>query len=139
MKFFYSDSCFLITSYQIDVLDLISKYKYLFYISRIQVLDELIYPKDLQDKVLKSLSIIDDNDEIIRKTYELKKLHTSLSYYDCLSLSHCILEDYCLVTNDKHLIKCCNKYRVKVATADSIINILISTDDIEDCLKEILQ
>lgn len=113
MKYFYCDSCFLITMYQTRYLDLLSQYKDQFFVSDSQIKAELIKPGDLASLVRKSLTVIFDREEIWQKASELAKVHSPLSKYDCLALAFAIIDGYCLVTDDTALIKAATKYGVK--------------------------
>jgi len=50
MRFYYCDSCFLISSYQKDYFEILSQYKEMLFVSRSQVIDELIKPAELKEK-----------------------------------------------------------------------------------------
>lgn len=121
MKYFYCDTCSLITWFQVNILGSLSQYKDQFYISKTQVIGELIRPEDLTSVVMKTISIIEkDREEIVKKTLEFVNLHKALSYYDCLSLAYAVLDGYCLITDDKELIKKCKLYGVETKTAKMI-------------------
>ena len=122
MKYLYCDSCFLITSYQEKYLELLAQYKNQFFISNLQIKDELIKPKELADKVRKCLTVIEENEEIIAKANELLEINKALSFYDCLCLAFCIIDGYCLITDDKHLIKKSNDYNVQTKQTNEIID-----------------
>ena len=122
MKYFYCDSCFLITSFQDHLLGILSQYKHMFFVSETQIKDELIKPVGLADKIRESVTVIEENRQIIIKTNELFNRYESLSYYDCLSLAFCIIDGYCLVTDDKALIKKCKDHQVITKTTKDIIN-----------------
>ena len=121
MKYFYCDSCFLITFYQDGNLSRLSQYKEYFHISETQLKDELIKPDDLPDMVRKSVKVIKDRDEIKNKTNEFMALYSNLSRYDCLCMAFAILDGYCLVTDDTALIKKCNKNHIKTKTSNDIL------------------
>lgn len=121
MKYFYCDSCFLITSFQENILGVLSQHKNLFFVSETQIRDELYKPDDLADKIRKSVTVIEEREEIIFKTKELFYLYDSLSYYDCLCLAFCILDGYCLVTDDKALINKSKLHKVMVKNTKDII------------------
>lgn len=121
MKYFYCDSCFLISRYQDGSLGHLSQYKDQFHISETQLNDELIKPKDLAIIVRKSVTVIKDRDEIINKTNELVALYSNLSRYDCLCMAFAIIDGYCLITDDKALIKKCNKHNIKIKTSKDIL------------------
>lgn len=121
MKYFYCDSCFLITFYQDGNLYRLSRFKEQFHISKTQLKDELIKPDDLADSVRKSVTIIKDRDEIKNKTNELIALYDNLSHYDCLCMAFAIIDGYCLVTDDKALIKKCNKNNIEIKTSNDIL------------------
>lgn len=121
MKYFYCDSCFLITFYQDGNLSRLSQYKEYFHISETQLKDELIKPDDLAYMVRKSVTVIIDRDEIKNKTNELITLYNNLSRYDCLCMAFAILDGYCLVTDDKALIKKCNKNNIETKTSNDIL------------------
>ena len=121
MKYLYCDSCFLITMYQEKLLDAMSQYKDQFFVSDTQIKGELIKPNDLAKKVREVVTVLEkESEEIIKKTIELSLTNTGLSNYDCLCMSYCLIDGYCLVTNDKALIKKCNTYNIKVKTAEDI-------------------
>ena len=121
MKYFYCDSCFLITFYQDGNLSRLSQYKDQFHISETQIKDELIKPDDLAIAVRKAVTVIQDRDEIKNKTNELVKLYDNLSRYDCLCMAFAILDGYCLVTDDKALIKKCYKNNIEIKTSNDIL------------------
>ena len=121
MKYFYCDSCFLITFYQNGYLSFLSQFKDQFYISETQLKDELIKPSNLADLVRRSVTVIEDRDEIISKTNEFIELYETLSRYDCLCMAFAILDDYCLVTDDKALIKKCRNHNIATKTSEEII------------------
>ena len=121
MKYFYCDSCFLITFYQDGNLSRLSQYKEQFHISETQIRDELIKPTDLADAVRKSVTVIYDRDEIKNKTDELVMIYDNLSIYDCLCMAFAIIDGYCLVTDDKALIKKCSKNNIETKTSNDIL------------------
>ena len=121
MKYLYCDSCSLITYYQDGLLGSLSQYKGYFYISETQINGELLYPNELGPLVRQSITVIlEDREEIIEKTKELTSSQSRLSRFDCLSLAYAILDGYCLVTDDKALIKKCNSFGVEVKTSKQI-------------------
>ena len=122
-KFLYCDSCFLITFFQDNCLEALSRYKDTFYISETQVSGELIKPDKLAKVVRKTINIIkEDREEIIVKTQELVSLYESLSFYDCLCLAYACLDGYCLITDDKTLQKKCLIHGIEVLTSEDIKN-----------------
>ena len=121
MKYFYCDSCFLITFYQDGNLSRLSQYKDQFHISETQLRDELIKPVDLADAVRKAVTVIKDRDDIKDKTDELVELYDNLSRYDCLCMAFAIIDGYCLVTDDKALIKKCSKNNIDIKTSNDIL------------------
>ena len=121
-KFLYCDSCFLITFFQDNCLEALSRYKDTFYISETQVSGELVKPDELAKVVRKTINIINDREEIIAKTNELASLYEALSIYDCLCLAYACLDGYCLITDDKTLQKKCLIHHVEVKTSDDIKN-----------------
>lgn len=126
-KFLYCDSCFLITFFQDNCLEALSRYKDTFYISETQVSGELVKPDDLAKVVRKTINIIkDDREEIIAKTNELASLYEALSIYDCLCLAYACLDGYCLITDDKTLQKKCLIHDVEVKTSEDIKRQFIS-------------
>lgn len=120
MKYFYCDSCFLITAYQKRSLCILSQYKDQFFIARSQIDAELLYPLDLADIVRDSLTVIEETFEIRKKGNELETLHPSLSKYDCLGLAFAIVDGYCLVTDDIQLKKVAAKYGVLIKASSEI-------------------
>lgn len=121
MKYFYCDSCFLISAYQENFLDALSQYKSQFFTSNTQANSELLYPKALKEKVKLVVTIIElDREEIKIETENLKQKHKSLSTFDCLSLAYALLDGYILVTDDIHLIKAAGTYDVKTKTCAEI-------------------
>lgn len=122
MKYFYCDSCFLITTYQEKYLGSLSQYKVQFFISNTQITEELIRPANLAIEVRKAITIIEDTEDIRIKTIELVNKHCGLSKIDCLSLAFAIVDGYCLVTDDKHLTKIAKCYGVVVKSSIDIIN-----------------
>ena len=130
MKYFYCDSCFLITFYQDGNLSRLSQYKEYFHISETQLKDELIKPDDLAYMVRKSVTVIKDRDEIKNKTNELIVLYDNLSRYDCLCMAFAILDGYCLVTDDKALIKKCNKNNIETKTSNDILRDFVIGGDL---------
>ena len=126
-KFLYCDSCFLITFFQDNCLEALSRYKNTFYISETQVSGELVKPDELAKVVRKTINIIkDDREEIIAKTNELASLYEALSIYDCLCLAYACLDGYCLITDDKTLQKKCLIHNVEVKTSEDIKRQFIS-------------
>ena len=122
MKYFYCDSCFLITSYKDGNLEVLSQYKDLFFISNTQIEGELIYPKDLADKVRQSVTVIDkDREEIVLKTSELFSSFVGLSRFDCLCMAYALIDGYCLITDDKVLIKKCISNNINIKSTEQII------------------
>ena len=120
-KFLYCDSCFLITIYQEGKLGSLSQYKDQFFISETQIRGELIKPNNLPRLVRKSISVIaDDRVEIIEKTAELSTLYKTLSYYDCLCMAYSMLDGYCLITDDKALIKKCALNKIETKSSKDI-------------------
>ena len=121
MNYLYCDSCFLITFYQDGKLEYLSRYKEQFYISDTQINGELLKPSDLPFIVRKSLTIIEkDRAEIIEKTKEFITLYETLSYFDCLCMAYASIDDYCLATDDKALIKKCKINNIKTKTSKDI-------------------
>lgn len=121
MKYFYCDSCFLISCYQDGNLVHLSQFKEQFHISETQINGELIKPDDLASAVRKSVTVIHDRNEIIDKTNEFVALYGNLSRYDCLCMAFAIIDGYCLVTDDKALIKKCNKNNIITKTSNEIL------------------
>ena len=132
MKYFYCDSCFLISCYQDGNLHHLSKHKDQFYISETQIRDELIKPTDLALMVRQSVTVIEDRDEIKDKANELTKLYRGLSSYDCLCMAFDILDGYCLITDDKALIKKCIKHSIEIKTSDEILKDFEIFDTLKD-------
>ncbi len=130
MKYFYCDSCFLITFYQDGNLSRLSQYKEYFHISETQLKDELIKPDDLAYMVRKFVTVIQDRDEIKNKTNELIALYDNLSRYDCLCMAFAILDGYCLVTDDKALIKKCSKNNIETKTSNDILRDFVIGGDL---------
>lgn len=124
MKYFYCDSCTLITAYQKNYFDLFSQYKNLLFISKSQFTDELYKPEDIKEKIIKSITIIFENETIKAKTIELKNKHIGLSYYDCLALSFAIIDGYVLVTDDKPLKNAGLRYNVQCIGCFELVEIL---------------
>lgn len=120
MKFFYCDSCFMITARQEQLLGILSQYKDQFFISEIQIKDELIKPDGIADLIRKYVTVIKETEEIINYARELMTCNHGLSFYDCLCLAFCIKDEYCLITDDKALIKKCSYYKVMVKTTEEI-------------------
>ena len=119
--YLYCDSCFLITFYQDDKLGSLSQYKSQFYISETQIVGELIKPKDLGDKVREAVTVIqNDRVEIKQKTQEFILTYKTLSFYDCLCMAYAFLDGYCLITDDKALIKKCASHNIKTKTSADI-------------------
>ncbi len=121
MKYFYCDSCFLISCYQDGNLGCLSRFKEQFHISETQINDELIKPSDLADAVKKTVTVIQDRDKIINKTNELVSLYDNLSRYDCLCMAFAILDGYCLITDNKALIKKCVKNSIETKSSNDIL------------------
>ena len=121
MKYLYCDSCFLITFYQDGKLGSLSQYIDLFFISETQIKGELIKPDDLSRVVRKSVSIIvEDREEITNKTKEFVSLYETLSFYDCLCMAYAYLDNYCLITDDKALVKKCSLHNIETKTSKTI-------------------
>ena len=121
MLFLYCDSCFLITFYQDGKLGALSQFKEQFYISETQINGELIKPKELKTVVRKSVTVIEnDREEIKEKTKEFVNLYSTLSFYDCLCMAYAFLDGYCLITDDKALIKKCAIHDIKTKTSKDI-------------------
>ena len=121
MGYLYCDSCFIITEYQGKRLASLSQYKDQFYISETQIKNELIKPVELADLVRDSITpILEDRDTIMDKAKELFFLYEGLSIYDCLYMAYCILDGYCLITDDKALTKKCIKHNIMVKTSKEI-------------------
>ena len=137
MKYLYCDSCFLITFYQDGKLDYLSQYKNMFFISETQLKGELIKPDDLASIVRLSVTVIsEDREEIVSKTKEFISLFETLSFYDCLCMAYSLLDGYCLITDDKALIKKCSIYNIEVKTSNDIeIEFGIGGDG-HGCLKK---
>jgi len=121
MKYLYCDSCFLITFYQEEKLGYLSQYKEMFFISETQLTGELIKPEELSKKVRESVTVIKkDRSEIKEKTKEFLFKYETLSYFDCLCMAYSLLDGYCLITDDKALIKKCNQNKIEVKTSNDI-------------------
>ena len=131
MKHLYCDSCLLISLHQVKKLELLSRYKNQFFISKTQIFGELIKPDDLASKVIESISVIEnDRDEIILKTKEFISLYKTLSFYDCLCMAYAFLDGYCLITDDKALIKKCKIHHIEVKTSNEIIKEFLEVIDL---------
>lgn len=124
MKYFYCDSCFLITCYQKNYFAILSQHKNELFISHSQVEDELFKPSDLKDKVINSITIISENNNIIMKALELKPRHKGLSYYDCLCLAFAMIDVYTLISDDKALVNSAKKYGINTVGCEEIIELL---------------
>ena len=136
-KFLYCDSCFLITFFQDNCLEALSRYKDTFYISETQVSGELVKPDELATLVRKTINIIkEDRDEIITKTNKLASLYESLSIYDCLCLAYACLDGYCLITDDKTLQKKCLLNRIEVFTSSEIKKRFLDGGDEDETVKK---
>ena len=121
MKYFYCDSCFIITCYQDGKLGILSQYKNLFYISETQIVGELFKPNELSTVVRQSVTVIStDRDEIIDKTNEFYSMYETLSLFDCLCMAYSFLDGYCLITDDKSLIKKCAIHNIQTKTSKQI-------------------
>ncbi len=135
-KFFYCDSCFLITCFQNGKLNSLSQYKDYFYISNTQIIGELLKPQELATIVRKSISIImDDREEIVTKTTEFYIEFATLSFYDCLCMAYAFLDGYCLITDDIALQKKCAILHINIKTSKDIENIYLSGGDLCENLK----
>lgn len=122
MKYLYCDSCFLITMFQEGRLNALSQYKKQFFVAETQIQGELIKPRELSLKVRESISVIvNDREEIVEKTSELYNYNQTLSKYDCLCMAYSLIDGYCLITNDKALIKKCRNLNITVKTAEEIL------------------
>lgn len=121
MNYFYCDTCFLITAFQEGKLESLSKYKDRFYISKIHLDAEILRPPNLKEEVLKAVTVIAHRKEIIEKAIELYNRHQALSEFDGICLAFAILDGYCLITNDKNIIKCCHTYKVATKTFEDIL------------------
>ena len=122
-KFLYCDSCFLITFYQEGYLGFLSHYISHFFISKTQIVGELIKPSDLATIVRKNITVIeDDRDDIKDKTIEFSLLYGTLSTYDCLCMTYSILDGYCLITDDKAFQKKCAIHDIEIKTSKEIID-----------------
>ena len=122
MKYFYCDSCFLISFYQNGNLESLSKFKDHFFVSKTQIECELIKPLDLATAVKKSITVIEkDRDEIINKAKEICDLYETLSFFDCLCMAYSSLDNYCLLTDDKALIKKCALHNIETITSKDVL------------------
>ena len=122
MKYLYCDSCFLITMFQEGRLNALSQYKKQFFVAETQIQGELIKPRELSLKVRESISVIvNDREEIVEKASELYNYNQTLSKYDCLCMAYSLIDGYCLITNDKALIKKCRNLNITVKTAEEIL------------------
>ena len=120
-KYLYCDSCFLIKFFQEGKINLLSQYKDQFFISKIQLEKELIKPDNLAEVVRQNISVIeDDRDEIRIKTNEFFSLYSALSIFDCLAMAYSILDGYCLVSDDKALIKKCRIHNIETKSSKDI-------------------
>ena len=136
-KFLYCDSCFLITFFQDNCLEALSRYKDTFYISETQVSGELVKPDELAKVVRKTINIIkEDREEIIAKTNELASLYESLSKYDCLCLAYACIDGYCLITDDKTLQKKCLLNGIEVFTSGEIKKQFLDGGDEDETVKK---
>lgn len=109
----------------------------MFFISETQLKGELIKPDDLASIVRLSVTVIsEDREEIVSKTKEFISLFETLSFYDCLCMAYSLLDGYCLITDDKALIKKCSIYNIEVKTSNDIeIEFGIGGDG-HGCLKK---
>ena len=126
MNYFYCDSCFLITCFQEGYLDALSQYKDCFYISDSQIKYELIKPDNLASEVRKAVTVVFEREEIILKALEFTNEYRMLSYFDCLSMAFSLLDGYCLVTDDKNLIKKCNLNNIPTKTSIDIVEMFMN-------------
>ncbi len=125
MNYFYCDSCFLITCFQEGYLDALSQYKDCFYISNSQIEYELIKPDNLATEVRKVVTVVLEREEIILKAIEFANEYKMLSYFDCLSMAFALIDGYCLVTDDKNLIKKCNINNIVTKTSIEIVEMFL--------------
>ena len=129
-KFLYCDSCFLITFYQDGNLGALSQYKDQFFISETQIVAELLEPKDLAIVVRKSITVIkEDKNTIKDKTKEFSSMYIGLSMYDCLCMAYALLDNYCLITDDKTLQKKCMLHDIEFKTSKDIIDEFLNGGD----------
>ena len=99
-----------------------SKYKDVFYISKTQVDCELIKPVELAIIVRECITVIEkDRDEIINKAKEFCDLYEMLSFFDCLCMAYSSLDNYCLITDDKALIKKCVLDNIETITSKDVL------------------
>ena len=110
----------MISFYQDGLLESLSRFKDQFFISETQVVEELKYPDDLPNKVKEAVTIIQDREEITLKAKEFEQMYVSLSSFDCLCMAFAIIDGYCLVTDDKHLITKCKKHSIETKISSDI-------------------
>ena len=67
MKYYYCDTCSLISLFQEKCLEHLSQYKEQFFISETQLISEIKYPDKLIKQVKESITIIIESDEVIQK------------------------------------------------------------------------
>lgn len=135
-KYLYCDSCFLITCFQEGKLNLLSQYKYLFFVAKTQLDCELIRPIGISNAVKKAISVIEeDRDEILIKTNEFAEMYKSLSFFDCLCMAYALLDDYCLVTDDITLHKKCAIHNIEIRASKDIFNKLTKGGDDDEIVR----
>ena len=122
MKYFYCDSCFIFTAYQQTVFEQLSQYKDQFFISETQVEKEIIYPEDLPNIIRRTITVIKESEEIAEKAKTLMAMYRTLSSFDCLCMAFCLIDGYCLVTDDKSLIKKCEIHKVNTVSSKEILD-----------------
>ena len=125
MKYFYCDSCFIFTLYQETFFEQLSQYKDQFFISETQLGKEILYPEELPNIVRKTITVVQEREEIAEKAKGLMALYHTLSSFDCLCMAFCLLDGYCLITDDKALIKKCDVHQIQTVTSEAIIETFI--------------
>ena len=125
MKYFYCDSCFIFTLYQEAFFEQLSQYKDQFFISEAQLEKEILYPEELPNVVRKTITVVQEREEIAEKAKGLMALYHTLSSFDCLCMAFCLLDGYCLITDDKALIKKCDVHQIQTVTSEAIIETFI--------------
>ena len=135
MEYFYCDASAIIDLYRKNELIILSQYKDIFHVAKIQLDFEILYPKGIKEAASQSLTIDIATIEMLENCVPINQKHIALSKMDALALVFCIEKGYCLVTNDIKLQKACVDYNVSFVSLEYIEETFINGGDKNECIK----
>lgn len=143
MVFISSDTNVWIDFYQINRLNLPFKLPFIFVMYKETAKEELLYPYNLKDNLLKEgLRITEIDDEEIELAENYVEKYKRISYHDAIALAIAKHRQISLLTGDNSLRKAAMQESVIVFGTLKILDMLfeeekISNEDYSQCLKNL--